>query len=341
MGITTQRPSSAKSYKLVLLLLLWPFLALTQPMGHQRIYLEFIDGRDTIDFVSGLSGKEIRNSKDLYYKNYRLTDISHNATGFNYSILYGYIYKVFMNSDHHLQIIKNKTDTMEIELLGAFNVYFQTIRFQKGHFRFYVNDGHQHKWNSNTLPFKALHYHDSIYDLTPRDWTAFQVAPYKTERDYYVSTQFKNQNLLAEPVAPEDDPNFRNRRRVNTLRLEVEDYNFDGLKDYREQKMKDTTKWNYFIYRDSTIGYELDNFLSKLDRCYFDFTKRTFQGATTKRVNPQITQTNTYEYINGKIVLVQQLICEQAFPNSEKMDCSLYVLENGELIFKKRIKGAE
>jgi hypothetical protein len=74
---------------------------------------------------------------------------------------------------------------------------------------------------------------------------------------------------------------------------------------------------------------------------HFDFKKRTFQGATTRRVNPQLTQTNTYEYINGKIVLVQQLRCEQAFPNSEKMDCSLYVLEDGELIFKKRIKGAE
>lgn len=312
-----------------------------QPTGHQKLFLEITDKGDTLHFENSFNNTATNRLLKLDCPSYQLTDISYRPDGFGFYPPTGFIHKTLMTDDHRIQIVKNKTDTMDIEILNAFRVYFLSIAFQRGHFRLYVNDGKEHQWLVNALPFKELKAQSTVYDITPRDWSVFQVNSSKSLYDYFISTQFEKQQLLVKPVIPEDDPNFRNPRRINNLRTEVADYNFDGQKDYREHKMKDTTRWNYFIYTNPAQGYVLDRFLSNLDYCYFDFEKKTFLGSKTTRVNPAFTQMFNYEYINGAITLVRQMDCVHAFSNSEKMDCSVYELKNGVMVFKELIKGCE
>jgi hypothetical protein len=312
-----------------------------QPTGHQKIFLEVTDGGDTLDFKSCFKTDDFERKTILKFKNYQLLDISNNQTGFQLYPERKFIYKKLMTDDHDIQIVKNNTDTMNIEIFNAFNAYFLSIPFQKGHYRLYVNDNKQYKWLLNTLPFKQLTGEQHTYNISPLNWDVFEVKGNKPLNEYFISVQFEKQKLLLEPVKPEDDPNFRNPRRIHNLKVEVADYNFDGQKDYREYRMNDTTKWNYFIYRDPKQGYVLDTLLSSLDNCYFDFEKKSLIGSKTSRINSTLTQMDSYQYIEGKITLVRQMQCVHAFPNSEKMDCSYYVLQNGKMVFEKLIKGAE
>lgn len=317
------------------------FHCLAQPTGHQKIFLEISDNGDTLHFENSFKKNEQGWKTSLTYKTYELKDISHNQTGFEYYPRAKYLHKKLMTDDHHIQIVKNKTDTMNIEILNAFNVYFLNIPFQKGNFKLFVNDGNLYKWNYNTLPFKTIITEQIVYNLTPVNWDVFQVDNRKQEVDYIISDQFAKQHLLANPIIPEDDPNFRNPRRIQHLKVEVADFNFDGQKDYREYKMNDTTKWNYFIYKDSDTGYVLDSLLSSLDNCYFDFNKNSFVGSKTTRIDSLTIQMDNYEYIGGVVTLVRKVVCVQAFPYSEKKDCTVSVLENGKWIDKEPILGCE
>jgi hypothetical protein len=325
--------------QIVLFCLALPCFA--QPIGHQKIFLEITDNGYTLDFKSCFNKKDIGRKRTLDYKNYQLLDLSTNPTGFEFYSRAEFVHKTLMTDDHYIRIVKNKTDTMNIEILNCFNVYFLSIKFQKGNFRLYVNDGKLYEWNYNTLPFKRLSTESLVYDITPSDWSVFQLDNRKYEQDYFISIQFAKQELLAKAILPEDDPNFRNLRRIHNLKKEVADYNFDGQQDYREYKFNSTTQWNYFIYKDSVSGFVLDTILSSLDLCSFDFEKKIFVGSKTRRINPVLTQTDNYEYIAGKPTLVRQMQCVHAFPNSEKTDCSYYILQNGKMVFEKLIKGSE
>lgn len=328
--------------KLILQIILFSLTVpcLAQPTGHQKIYLQITDSGDTLHFENSFKNEQGWKTS-LTYKTYELKDISHNQTGFEFYPRAKYLRKTLMTDDHHIQLVKNKTDTMNIEILNAFNVYFLNIPFQKGKFRLYINDGNLYKWNHNTLPYKIVTSESIVYDISPNDWSVFLLDNRKLEKDYFISVQFAKQQLLAKPVIPEDDPNFRNPRRIQNLKVEVADFNFDGQKDYREHKMNDSTKWNYFIYKDTVTGFVLDTLLSSLDNCYFDFNKNTFVGLKTSRIDSLTTQMDNYEYIGGVVTLVRVVVCVQAFPHSEKRDCSVSVLENGKWVDKEPILGCE
>jgi hypothetical protein len=326
---------------LQIIALLTAFSSFAQPTGHQKIFLEITDNRDTIHFKNCFKKNEQGRKTNLVNNIYQLNDISDNPTGFEFYPRAEFIHKTLMTSNHHIQIIKNKLDTMSIEILNAFDLYFLNIPFKNGNFRLSINDGNLHKWNYNTLRYKRVDSEIFVYDITPLDWSVFQVNESKTAQDYFISIQFEKQKLLAKPVIPEADPNFRNTRRIKNLRKEIADYNFDGQKDYREHKYDDTAKWNYFIYKDSTNGYVWDTLLSSLDKSYFDFDKNKFLGAKTIRIDSLSTQMNVYEYIDGVVTLVQKRLCVQSSPNSEKINCFVSVLENGKWIDKAPILGPE
>jgi len=325
--------------QIILFCLTVPCLA--QPTGHQKIFFEITDSGDTLHFENSFKKYEQGHKTQLTFKNYELKDISSNQTGFEFYHRAEYLHKTLMTDDHHIQIVKNNTDTMSIEILNALNVYFMSIPFQKGKFRLSINDGNLYKWNHNTLPYKIVTSENIVYDISPNDWSVFLIDNRKLEKDYFISVQFAKQQLLAKPVIPEDDPNFRNPRRIQNLKVEVADFNFDGQKDYREHKMNDSTKWNYFIYKNSETGYVLDTLLSSLDECYFDFNKNTFVGLKTSRIDSLTTQMDNYEYIGGVVTLVRVVVCVQAFQYSEKTDCFVSELENGKWVDKEPILGCE
>lgn len=274
-----------------------------QPTGHQKIYLEITEKGDTIHFENNFRKGDFGSKAKLSFKYFQLVDISKNRTGFSYYPYDEFIHKTLMTDDHEFVIVKNKKDTMRIELFNAFNVYFLSIPFQKGNFRMYVNDGRENKWAVNTLPYKKLGHEQLVYNLTPNDWSVFRVSEGIVSPNYSVETQFRKQGLLAKPVLPENDPNFRNPRRINTLRVETADYNFDGQKDYREQKWNNNKEWNYFIYADTTRGYVLDTMLSSMNIIEFDFEKKTINVQDGKSSKSRIV---TYQFINGKPSIVPQ-----------------------------------
>lgn len=313
----------------------------SQPTGHQKLFFEISDIGVTLNLRSCFKIGEFGSKKTLEFKYYQLLDISNNPSGFQLYTGDEFIYKTLMTKDHIVRIIKDKTDTMTIELLNCFNIYFLSIAFQKGNFRMYVNDGAVHRWNYNTLPYKPLSNENIVYDITPKDWRVFTIDNRKQEQDYFISFQFAKQQLLEKVVAPEDDPNFRNPRRIKTLKKEVADYNFDGQKDYREHKMNDSTRWNYFIYKDASSGYVLDTVLSSMDDCFFDFSKNKFVGLKTTRIDTLTTKMVNYEYIGGAITMVRVIVCVHAFMHSEKIDCSVSELENGKWVDKSPILGCE
>lgn len=326
------------------LFLLFSFIAhgcFSQPTGHQKLFLEMSDHGDTIHFENRFNESTVDRHTFITYRGYQLRDASASATGFSYHQPRRYIHKTLMTRNHRLQLIKNNTDTMEIEILNAYNVYFLHISFHKGKFRMYVNDGIEHRWLNNTLPYKTVDGYPQVYDITPPDWNEFKVDDRKSIQDYFISNQFKKRGVLAMPVAPEDDPNFTNPRRVKHLKMEFADYNFDGHQDYRERKWKDSTQWNYFIYQPAAKGYVLDTLLSSLDLAYFDFDKKTFSGQKSTRTDLLNTQTDYYAFVNGQFKLIRQMFCTHAFPHSEKVDCSVYELIDDKMQFKNIIKGCE
>lgn len=286
---------------IILLCIVVPCLA--QPTGHQKIYFEITDNGDTLDFKNRFKLNKYGSKNRLSIPNYQLIDVSKMHTGFEYYPDRGYIHKTLMTDDHEILIVKNKKDTMRIQIFNAFNVYFLSIPFQKGRFIMGVNDGRENKWAVNTLPYKKLNNEQIVYNLTPNNWNAFRVSEDNVSPNFSIETQFRKQGLLAEPVLPEEDPNFKNPRRINYLRLEVEDYNFDGKKDYREQKWNNIQDWNYFIYADSTKGYVLDTILSEMNIVEFDFEKRNFKV----QVNASnLNRVEIYQLVNGKPSIVQQ-----------------------------------
>lgn len=317
-----------------------------QPTGSQKIYLEITDHEDTLDFASLFKKNDFDNKVSLKYKNYQLLDVSHDQTGFGYYSHNEHIHKtLFHDHNHVIQLVKDKSDTMRIELFNTYRVYFLSIPFQKGNYRLYVNDGKDHQWEVNTLPTKVLRNGLEVLNISPDDWSVFEVKPAKSPQNYFISHQFEIQELLAKSVLPEEDPNFKNPRRMSNLRVEVEDYNFDGQKDYREHKWNDTSRWNYFIYADADLGYVLDPFLSNLDIHHFDFEKKNFWVAKRRGRNSQQGEYDIYHFIDGKPTLV----IDQAapVPNGKQIDVvrqqiyskSTYDIGPFKFVFEKNTPG--
>lgn len=185
-----------------------------QPTGHQKIYLEITDKGDTIHFENNFRKGEFSSKAKLSFKIFQLIDISKNRTGFSYYPNDEFIHKTLMTDDHEIVLVKNKKDTMRIEILNAFNVYFLSIHFQNGNYRMVVNDGNKNKWAVHTLPFKNIENQQIVYNLTPNDWSVFRLSDSKILSNYFVSEQFEKQEILKRTEATQIGKN-QNIQRIN------------------------------------------------------------------------------------------------------------------------------
>lgn len=312
-----------------------------QPTGHQKIYLEIIDNADTIHFENLFTKTNYQRVKEITYKGYKLIDVDDSGAGFSKSPMNDFFHKKLYTNDHRLQLISPKRDTMNIELMNAFKVYFLSISFQKGNFRIYINDDKEFRLNNSSLPLKKIANVQIVYNITPTNWNLYLIDSSKKKSDYFISNEINNRQGDSKPIIPEDDPNFKNGGRLNYLPTEFADYNFDGFKDARKKKVSDTSRWDYFIYDSLSNTHVLDSLLSNLDVATFDFEKKTFFGYKTTQVSQLLTFMDYYEYIDKKLTLVRHVECLHAFVHSEKIDYSVYALVNGKMQFIKIIKGAE
>jgi hypothetical protein len=180
-----------KAFLYILFLLAMPCFA--QPTGHQKLFLEITDNGDTVDFKRCFRKNEYKGKSPLKLKHYQLSDKGRFSNGFKCYKNSEYIFKTLMVEDHFIEIVKDKKDTMRIELLDAFKVYFLSISFQKGHFRLIVNDGAKNKSNVNAFPLKPFKDEQVVYDLTPKDWKLLQVDATKSKSDNVLATQIEEQ----------------------------------------------------------------------------------------------------------------------------------------------------
>ncbi len=312
-----------------------------QPTGHQKIYLQIIDNGDTIHFENLFGKSNFKRFTEIKYKGYQLADIGESRAGFSKYPNNAFFHKTLYKDDHRLQIISPTNDTMDLEIINAFNVYFLSIAFQKGDFKMYINDDKEFSWNHSSLPVKAMANEQIVYNITPTDWNFFLVNKNKIQQDYFISNLINKQQSNLRPIIPEDDPNFKNGGRLTSLLTEYADYNFNGFKDVRKKKTSDTARWDYFIYNVDSNTHKQDSLLSNLDVAAFDFEKKTFLGYKTTQVSQLLTFMDNYEYVDKKLTLVRHVECVHAFVHSEKIDCSVYALVNGKMQFIKIIKGAE
>jgi hypothetical protein len=309
-----------------------------QPTGHQKIFLEITDNTDTLDFKSCFKKGAVGRKTILEYKNYRLYDLSNNQTGFQLYPKSGFIRKTLMADDHYIQIVKNETDTMNIEIYNAFNIYFLSVPFQKGNYRLYVNDGLEFEWNYTFLPQVTLSSEQMVYNITPKNWKAIEVKQETKEEFYFLINNLNDATIqrLKESIG----------NKIPALplseKIEQADYNCDGMSEFRIKSSVDTTKWDYFIFDKYANTFKLDTFLSSTDWAMPNNMEPCFLYIKYNRIDDLTVQTDVFACKNGGYVLMKRTICSQPYHYAERIDCDFYEAnEKGELILIEHRQGAE
>jgi len=313
-----------------------PFFA--QPTRHQKIFFEITDNGDTLDFESCFKKNEIGRKTLLEYRNYKLIDISDNKTGFQLYPKSELIHKTLMTDDHHLQIVKNNIDTMNIEIYNAFDVYYLNIPFQKGYYKLYVNDDLDFTWNYTLLPKVTISTQKIVYNITPRNWKAIEVKQETKEEFYFlinnlndITIQLLKKNIGSKiPALPLSE------------KMEQEDYNCDGIIEFRIKSSLNNTKWDYFIFDKNSNTFKLDTFLSNTNGAIHNTKEPYFLYYKDIKIDSLTNQTDVFKCMHGEYALIKRTICSQPYHYAERIDCDFYEAnEKGELILIEHRQGEE
>lgn len=304
-----------------------------QPTGHQKLFLNITDNGDTLHFESHFknSFKKIgqRQNTLLAYQNFQLIDSSNCKTGFKFHSSNKFIHKTLMTNDHLIQIVKNKTDTMNIEIYNAFNVYYLNIPFQRGYYRLYVNDDKDFEWNYTLLPKVTIPSQQIVYNITPKNWNAIMVKQERKEENYFLinnlndsTIQLLKDNISTKlPILPLSE------------KIEQADYNCDEIIDFRIKSKVDTTKWDYFIFDKNANIFKLDTFLSSMNGAIPNNMEPYFLYYKNIIIDSLTGQTDVYKCVYGGYSLIKRTICSQPYHYAERTDCDFYEAdEKGELI---------
>lgn len=129
---------------------------------------------------------------------------------------------------------------------------------------------------------------------------------------------------------------------VNQIK-EIGDYNFDGHQDYRTKQVYQTDLWDVYIFDTLKNKHVKDTFLSKLNYLTYDAEKKTLTGLLQYYTDKSLLHfmSESYEWQNGKMTLIGYMACEHAFRFSERKDCAVYKLIDGQMIQVDFIHGAE
>jgi hypothetical protein len=126
------------------------------------------------------------------------------------------------------------------------------------------------------------------------------------------------------------------------LKKEYNDYNFDGVDDFRQQRKNSPYYWDVFIYNNKNEAYEKDTLLSKFEVLNYNKQEKTLNGYYQIRLDQTTWQTNYYQwsFTENKMVLYIINTCQSTSPMSENQTCVISTLINGKWINKTQL-GAE
>jgi hypothetical protein len=114
---------------------------------------------------------------------------------------------------------------------------------------------------------------------------------------------------------------------------EYNDYNMDGLIDYRVQELVSPhNNWNYYLWNIKSNDFIKDTLMSSLNS-YYDSETRKFQGSKHERLGDDANQYNIYEFRDNMLVVVRRTVCVHDANQSESSDCAIYEWQNGRLVF--------
>ncbi len=125
------------------------------------------------------------------------------------------------------------------------------------------------------------------------------------------------------------------------LKKEFGDYNFDGAEDFRIQCPEYDIEWNYYLFDKISNAYQIDTLLSTMQYAFFDWKTNKFIGSKSIRIDDLTQQFDSYEYMDGKLTVTKRRVCRQKGHYSERSDCTIYELKDGEMIITDFLPGAE
>ena len=160
---------------------------------------------------------------------------------------------------------------------------------------------------------------------------------------FYLDTFVKFQQSISKPVYAQAFyflNQFGDRKQIKSphppqpiAKKEYDDYNMDGLIDYRVQELvSPNNNWNYYLWNIKSNDYIKDTLMSSLNS-YYDAETRKFQGSKHERLGDDANQYDTYEFRDNMLVVVKRTVCVHDANQSESSDCAIYEWQNGRLVF--------
>ncbi len=324
---------------MLLLLVLSMFQQLSaQPTGHQKLYLQITDQGQVIHFEEKFNLRKIKPLFTVKCGHYQISDISDQLSGFANFSRSQYFHKSLYAKYHRLLIVKNKKDSMVVDIVNLFDVSFLHVPFKKGKFKLIVLDRKLYEWDLKVSPTRTIGVEQIVYDVTPVDWMLQDSSGKMMKYSHYLSFLEGSENKSNLPRLKAENP-------APVLpkipgKVEYRDFNLDSLMDYRLLVDSDQNKWDYYIFNASTKYFEKDSLMSCLNMQY-NRALNTGIGYISYRTDELTTQTDVYELRNGHLVWTSCSICVNAFRFSERIDCTFYDVIDGVLIFNKFIRGPE
>lgn len=127
------------------------------------------------------------------------------------------------------------------------------------------------------------------------------------------------------PLPPENIP-----PKKIVAKKEFEDFNYDGLEDFRVGRTDDTMRFDYYLFNPKTRSFVYDSVFSAMNFIDFNREKKTITGSIT--VKDGLTTTHDlYEWRNGTFVNTRRNVITQVHPNSEEVWVEIYELKDGEM----------
>ncbi|HEY1040858.1 MAG TPA: hypothetical protein VGF30_15690 [Bacteroidia bacterium] len=226
---------------------------------------------------------------------------------------------------------------------GNTTVYVLSRKNEEESIKFYKNnilsgrDDFERNNENKTLVFME---HTNAFDIT------------YTFKGIYSDTLVKVFQSISKPVSAQQfyllnqfEDGFKQMGSINprfvapVAKKEFADYNSDGHEDYRIQELVlPNNNWNYYLW-DSTLQQHVKDSLMSSLNTYFEYGK--FLGYSSTLINELTNQYDTYEFRNGKLIVVKRSVCVHKFRFSERSDCSIYEWKNGKLEFIELILGPE
>lgn len=324
---------------------------LNKPPNHSKADSNFrmyskVEAGYKYELLLNAPALEIPQEKGSYAKRLRIYNLADN------SLIHQQI--IFGNELKETKMQRDSFELLHINFDGIPDVRFSQAQ---GVYIYFLS----YKENDKSLSFYHERLLSTIFSYTREErnlllkthFTNGIYETYYTFKGIYLDTFIRFQQTIVRPIIADEHYFLNNKGILSPIpnpnhgavkpktKKEFEDYNFDGYEDFRVQQLQGPAEWNYYLFDSTNGSYSFDSLMSRLESVYFEAKAKVFFGTVTSQVDELTTQTDSYTMIDRRLSLSGRSICRHVFRHSERMDCEIFVVESGNLVFKELIQGAE